>query len=839
MTGPVILPGDAGLTASAGRDETPALARGGNTVLAVWADSRTNLFSPPPFNEEQGARDIYAARLDAAGHLIDEIPIVVNADFGVQQLPRAAWNGDHWLVVWESQEPTQFYYASTIQAARVAPDGTVLDADPIDVVRYQNSYGAMYDVTSNGSEWVVVAQGTSAGENDLVAVRLAADATILDATPRILVPAEYYLYFTISVRFAGNEYLLTYDNLFDFRARRFSTDLTPLGTFTLPGLTLASNGTGYYSAWASGTTIVGSPMTKEGVHTFPAGVTISPTAITEGMALAWDESRWWFAGHEYPLGITFRRIAADGTVIDGTGIPVDPPSATHVGSFAVAGAPGGGALASWQDTRAGFVNGQDVHLGFVSASGAAAARGAISLAAPAQIAADLIEGADGFLVAFRSQISGLQRIQVQRLSPDGVAIDTEPILLATGPNLGTPAAAWNGSVYFVTWSDGTTIFGKRLAPDGTILDPVPITVMGRFSPDVAAVGDVFLVVGIDLLNNNPERQAPFARRVAGSTGQLLDPAPKQLAGFFVRNPRVIGCQGRWLTLWQHHSTHDNPPASLNGAFIEADGTNHPAFGNLTAGFTPDLAFSGDVVLVAYRTGTDGTANKDIRGLRMLPDGSFPDGLTGLIISALQDEQQNPTVTWDGTQFVVIWDDKRNAARFFDERTDLYGSRVSEAGAVLDPSGLVIANDTVPEQLPSLSSRGDGRAILAASLFRTGTPFASYRIGTFVLSDSPAAAVGDPGGTPANRIAWICPNPFLPGMTMTYRLSSPDLVSLRIFNAAGALVATRVDGVLEPAGEHRIAWDGTGANGRRASRGVYFVRLDAGAQTETRRIVLLR
>jgi hypothetical protein len=122
MTGPVILPGDAGLTASAGRDETPALARGGNTVLAVWADSRTNLFSPPPFNEEQGARDIYAARLDAAGHLIDEIPIVVNADFGVQQLPRAAWNGDHWLVVWESQEPTQFYYASTIQAARVGPD---------------------------------------------------------------------------------------------------------------------------------------------------------------------------------------------------------------------------------------------------------------------------------------------------------------------------------------------------------------------------------------------------------------------------------------------------------------------------------------------------------------------------------------------------------------------------------------------------------------------------------------------------------------------------------------------------------------------------------------------
>jgi flagellar hook assembly protein FlgD len=77
------------------------------------------------------------------------------------------------------------------------------------------------------------------------------------------------------------------------------------------------------------------------------------------------------------------------------------------------------------------------------------------------------------------------------------------------------------------------------------------------------------------------------------------------------------------------------------------------------------------------------------------------------------------------------------------------------------------------------------------------------------------------------------------MVMTYRLEGPERVSLRIFNAAGALIATRVEGVLQPAGEHRVAWDGTGEDGRRAPRGVYFVRLDAGAQTAMRRVALLR
>jgi len=57
-------------------------------------------------NAAQSGRDVYAARLDASGALLDATAIVVSRDFGSQQEPKAAWNGQNWLVVWEHQVPS-------------------------------------------------------------------------------------------------------------------------------------------------------------------------------------------------------------------------------------------------------------------------------------------------------------------------------------------------------------------------------------------------------------------------------------------------------------------------------------------------------------------------------------------------------------------------------------------------------------------------------------------------------------------------------------------------------------------------------------------------------------
>jgi len=43
----------------------------------------------------------------------------------------------------------------------------------------------------------------------------------------------------------------------------------------------------------------------------------------------------------------------------------------------------------------------------------------------------------------------------------------------------------------------------------------------------------------------------------------------------------------------------------------------------------------------------------------------------------------------------------------------------------------------------------------------------------------------------------------------------------------------------PAGEHRLAWDGKDGTGRSVASGVYFIRAEAGRQSGSRKVVLLR
>jgi flagellar hook assembly protein FlgD len=55
---------------------------------------------------------------------------------------------------------------------------------------------------------------------------------------------------------------------------------------------------------------------------------------------------------------------------------------------------------------------------------------------------------------------------------------------------------------------------------------------------------------------------------------------------------------------------------------------------------------------------------------------------------------------------------------------------------------------------------------------------------------------------------------------------------------GQLVCRLVDDVFE-SGQHSVIWNGRDDNGRDMSSGVYFVRMIAGDEVSTRRMVLLK
>lgn len=83
-----------------------------------------------------------------------------------------------------------------------------------------------------------------------------------------------------------------------------------------------------------------------------------------------------------------------------------------------------------------------------------------------------------------------------------------------------------------------------------------------------------------------------------------------------------------------------------------------------------------------------------------------------------------------------------------------------------------------------------------------------------------------------------PNPFNPTTTITYALDESTDVSLRIYDAAGTLVRTLVDGRRE-ARHHRVEWDGHDQEGNSVASGVYFYRLEGGGEALTKKMVLLK
>ncbi|MCK4680891.1 S8 family serine peptidase, partial [bacterium] len=82
-----------------------------------------------------------------------------------------------------------------------------------------------------------------------------------------------------------------------------------------------------------------------------------------------------------------------------------------------------------------------------------------------------------------------------------------------------------------------------------------------------------------------------------------------------------------------------------------------------------------------------------------------------------------------------------------------------------------------------------------------------------------------------------PNPFGGDTGITYALPADSDVLLQVFNVAGKLVRTLVDGP-QPAGRWNVAWDGKDEDSHLVSNGVYFYRLKTGSRTIEKRMVFI-
>ena len=145
----------------------------------------------------------------------------------------------------------------------------------------------------------------------------------------------------------------------------------------------------------------------------------------------------------------------------------------------------------------------------------------------------------------------------------------------------------------------------------------------------------------------------------------------------------------------------------------------------------------------------------------------------------------------------------------------------------------------PSHYPTLTTRSVGSQIRILASWTDGSQ-APYKVEHDYQDVAPQ--LGKEGATGGGRsdagaaefeLFVNYPNPFNPSTTIRYALPERSYVTLTVFNTLGQLVATLVEGEMEP-GYHDVRFDGS-----QFASGVYLYRLQAGDLVQTRKWLLIK
>ncbi|HEY5915598.1 MAG TPA: hypothetical protein VJA21_33860 [Verrucomicrobiae bacterium] len=141
--GTVLDPAGIAICTAASGQITPAISSDGENYLVTWADARVTNTS-----------DIYAARVNQAGTVLEPDGFAVNSQSHRASLPTAAFNGQEFLVAW-SQSAHDPEHDGDILGARVSRDGIVLDPDAILITSATNAQRGPA-IAAAGSDFLVI-----------------------------------------------------------------------------------------------------------------------------------------------------------------------------------------------------------------------------------------------------------------------------------------------------------------------------------------------------------------------------------------------------------------------------------------------------------------------------------------------------------------------------------------------------------------------------------------------------------------------------------------------------------------------------------------------------------
>ena len=322
-------------------------------------------------------------------------------------------------------------------------------------------------------------------------------------------------------------------------------------------------------------------------------------------------------------------------------------------------------------------------------------------------------------------------------------IDTQPGSYSQS----NPAVAYDGTNYLVVWQDtrnGTyDIYGARVGAGGTILDTIPIAIStasnDQIKPQVT-FGDLYYLVVWEDYRNDVYNFDVYGCRV-NKIGNILDTSGiviKDLQASYALDPAVSFDGTNYFITYSSYDIYFWD--EIYGEFLSPSGQSVGWGVNIGGSTVGDdhrsrIAFDGTNYLVVWHA-----LDKDILGSRVTPSGSNLD-VTPIPICTATGNQTEPEVAFDGANYLVVWQDDRNG------NMDIYGARVTPSGSVLDPEGFPICTQGSTQTNPAIAFDGTNYVVVWED-YRNGnadlygavlSPTGSV-LDTFIVSSKPGDQV---------------------------------------------------------------------------------------------------
>ena len=375
----------------------------------------------------------------------------------------------------------------------------------------------------------------------------------------------------------------------------------------------------------------------------------APTVMPEGQASS--ATLLWAGAHYVAIGRSGNRII--GVKLDRDGRPLDGAAVIeNLGNSGSLGVPvaatnGRDLLVGWSgELVAESTPESDVFGTLVAASTLAPrARSLLTVSAPRQYRPLVASGVTNLLAVWHERTG----LYARRLAPNGTSIDPEPLRL--GPPASAMSVVFNGSDYIVVWTElipGQAIRTARVRRDGALRVDGGARVAARFIEALAAASDG----ATTLLLWHSESGLEAVR--LGANGSVLDSVPLTLFSKHTFGKVAVSPDGAgtFLVVWeQYESLHYPPYASsrhLRGARVTRELTNLDAGGfDVTSGSSwerePSVVWNGrEWVVVSTRL------DEDIYARTVATNGTV-----GTAVSLVAEGRQ-PAVTWDGSRYFLTW-----------------------------------------------------------------------------------------------------------------------------------------------------------------------------------------